>query len=264
MNSTPGLLADVVPSSFVDGPGNRYVVFLQGCSFDCLACHNPHTIGRHTTARSHRVEAADVADEIACVAPFLTGVTVSGGESTLQWEFVRDLFVELRERPATARLTRLVDTNGDTGPDVWAELLPVMDGAMVDLKAIDPEVHRVLTGHGNDLVLESIRLLDRTGGLAEVRLLVIPGVNDAAVHVDATARFLTGLTTAPTVNVLGFRHAGTREVARRFREATADDLLAVAARLRATGVDAIAPGAENVPIGRRTGTRLPSSACPSR
>lgn len=238
MSSTPGLLADVVPSSFVDGPGNRYVVFLQGCSFDCLACHNPHTIGRHATAFTHRVEAADLTDEIACVAPFLTGVTVSGGEATVKWEFVRDLFAALRDRPATAHLTRLVDANGDADPDVWTELVPVMDGAMVDLKAIEPDVHRVLTGHGNERVLQSIRLLDRVGRLAEVRLLVIPGVNDAPEHVDATARWLVALGSCPPVTVLGFRHAGTREVARRFREATPADLTTVVERLREGGVSA--------------------------
>jgi pyruvate-formate lyase-activating enzyme len=113
-----------------------------------------------------------------------------------------------------------------------------MDGAMVDLKAIEPDVHRVLTGHGNDRVLESIRLLDRVGRLAEVRLLVIPGVNDAPEHVDATARWLVALGSCPPVTVLGFRHAGTREVARRFREATPADLTTVVERLREGGVSA--------------------------
>ena len=55
MSSAPsGLLADVVPFSWVDGPGNRFVVFFQGCNFDCLACHNPHTIPPRTPRRPAR------------------------------------------------------------------------------------------------------------------------------------------------------------------------------------------------------------------
>lgn len=228
-----GLLADVVPSSYVDGPGNRYVVFMQGCSFDCLACHNPHTICRRPTARSRWVDVESLVHEIVDAAPFLSGVTVSGGEATLQWEFVLELFRRLRADPATAHLGTLVDSNGDAEPVVWTRLAEVMDGAMLDLKAIDPDVHRFLTGHGNERVLASIRRLAELDRLAEVRLLVIPGVNDAPEHLAATASFLGGLATTPPVRLLAFRHQGTREVARRLREATDDDIRRVEAALLA-------------------------------
>lgn len=232
-----GLLADVVPSSCVDGPGNRYVVFLQGCTFDCLACHNPHTICRRPTARSHWVDTESLVQEIAAVAPFLSGVTVSGGEATLQWEFVLELFRRLRAEPATRSLGLLVDSNGDAEPFVWTRLADVMDGAMIDVKAFDPEVHRLLTGHGNERVLASVRRLDALDRLAEVRLLLVPGVNDRADHLTATAAMLRELRSAPPVRVLAFRHHGTREVARRFREATADDVRRAEELLRAGGVE---------------------------
>lgn len=236
-----GLLADVVPSSHVDGPGNRYVVFLQGCGFDCLACHNPHTICRRPTARSSWVDVESLVHDIADLAPFLSGVTVSGGEATLQWEFVLELFRRLAVEAPTARLGTLVDSNGDAEPFVWTRLADVMDGAMIDLKAIDPEVHRFLTGHGNERVLASIRLLAELGRLAEVRLLVVPEVNDAPEHVEATATFLASLPGLTRVRVLGFRHRGTREVARRFREATDDDVRRVEAALLEAGLVTLAP-----------------------
>jgi pyruvate-formate lyase-activating enzyme len=232
-----GLLADVIPSSCVDGPGNRYVVFLQGCTFDCLACHNPHTICRRPTARSHWVDTESLVQEIAAVAPFLSGVTVSGGEATLQWEFVLELFRRLRAEPATRALDLLVDSNGDAEPFAWTRLADVMDGAMIDLKAIDPEVHRLLTGHGNERVLASIRQLDVLGRLAEVRLLLIPGVNDHEDHLAATAALLRGLRSQPDLRVLAFRHHGTREVARRFPEATSDDVHRAEELLRLGGVE---------------------------
>ncbi|MFN8022756.1 MAG: radical SAM protein [Acidimicrobiales bacterium] len=241
MSSTRGLLADVVPSSAVDGPGNRYVVFLQGCSFDCLACHNPQTICRRATPRSRWVDVESLVAEIGDAAPFLSGVTVSGGEATMQWEFVHELFRRLGAHPATSHLTFLVDTNGDAEPFVWELLAPVMDGAMVDLKAIDPEVHRYLTGHGNERVLAALRHLDRLDRLTEVRLLIVPGVNDRSDHVAATADLLASLSVPPPVKVLAFRHDGTREVARRFAEATPHDVDAVAAVLEARGLDVQRP-----------------------
>lgn len=245
MSSTRGLLADVIPSSAVDGPGNRWVVFLQGCSFDCLACHNPQTICRRATTRSRWIDVESMVREIGDAAPFLSGVTVSGGEATVQWEFVHELFRRLGSSAATSHLTFLVDTNGDAEPFVWDTLAPVMDGAMVDLKAIDPDVHHHLTGHSNERVLASLRQLDRLDRLTEVRLLIVPGVNDRPDHVRATGELLAGLSVPPPVRLLAFRHDGTREVARRFTEATPDHLAAVAAILEPFGLDLQRPASSS-------------------
>ena len=145
MSPPLGLLADVVPFSWVDGPGNRFVAFFQGCSFDCLACHNPHTIPLASVhARQVTVEA--LVGEVRPQAPFLSGVTVSGGEATLQADFVRAFFAALKGDPDLGRLTTFVDTNGGCAPEVWDALLPVMDGAMVDLKALDPDLHQRVAG----------------------------------------------------------------------------------------------------------------------
>lgn len=236
MSSTRALVADVIPASCVDGPGNRYVLFLQGCSFDCVACHNPHTICTRSTPTTRWASSEQVLDEVVAVAPFLSGVTVSGGEATLQWRFVLELFERLGEHDATRHLTRLVDSNGDAEPAVWDALAPSMEGAMVDLKALDTEVHRFLTARGNDRVLASIRHLDDLDRLAEVRLLVVPGVNDSSDQLSRTAEWLQRLRTAPPVTVLAFRHAGTRGVARRLREATDADVERVVAALAEGGL----------------------------
>ena len=99
MKAPPGQIADVVRFSWVDGPGNRFVVFLQGCNLNCLACHNPHTIPCQTP-RARVVEVADLIEEIRPLAPFLGGVTVSGGEATLQAPFVYAFFAALAADPA--------------------------------------------------------------------------------------------------------------------------------------------------------------------
>lgn len=210
MRSTPVRLADVVPFSWVDGPGNRFVVFTQGCPFDCIACHNPETIAPCGPGTRLTVVGA-VLEEIRAVEPYLSGVTVSGGEATAQWRFVRDLFTEVRADPQLGRLTTYVDTNGHALPRVWDELVPVTDGFMVDLKALDPEVHHRLTGRGNELVLDSIRYLHARGRLAEVRLLLVPGFNDSDEQLARTAAWLADLDPRLRVVVIGFRPHGVRD-----------------------------------------------------
>jgi pyruvate formate lyase activating enzyme len=210
MSSTLVRLADVVPFSWVDGPGNRFVVFAQGCPFDCLACHNPETIPP-CGERGRTATVDELLTQIRLVEPYLTGVTVSGGEATAQWRFVRDFFTAIRRDPLLRRLTTYVDTNGHALPRVWDELVPVTDGFMVDLKAFDPDVHRTLTGRGNELVLDSIRLLHARHRLAEVRLLLVPGFNDSAEQLVRTAAWLADLDTELRVVVLGFRRHGVRQ-----------------------------------------------------
>lgn len=228
-------LADVIPFSWVDGPGNRFVAFLQGCSFDCLACHNPETIPPRC-AETRDVSVAELIEEIRPTAPYLTGVTVSGGEATGQWRFVRELFLDLRHDHELGRLTRFVDTNGHALPRVWDELLPVSDGFMVDLKALDPAVHRRLTGRGNDLVLDSIRHLHAAGRLHEVRLLLVPGINDSLDQLARTADWLAALDPQLRVVVIGFRRHGVRPEHQHLVEATPELLLSAREALADRGL----------------------------
>lgn len=235
MSPRLGLLADVVRFSWVDGPGNRFVVFLQGCNLDCLACHNPHTIPTSSTvARTVTVE--ELLDEIRPVAPFLSGITVSGGEATLQPDFVRALFEAVKSDPGLATLTTFVDSNGAAPLSTWNRLMPVMDAAMLDLKALDPALHRRLTGRGNGRVLASIRHLARAGRLHEVRLLLIPGHNDAPDELRRTADWLLSVDPAVRVKVIGFRAHGVRSPARHWAEPTPEQLSSYGEILAAAGL----------------------------
>lgn len=235
MRSTPARLADVVPFSWVDGPGNRYVVFVQGCGFDCVACHTPETIAPRCYA-TRDATVGEVLEQIRPVEPYLAGVTLSGGEATGQWRFVRDLFTEVRGDPQLGRLTTFVDTNGHALPRVWNRLLPVTDGFMVDLKALDPDVHRRLTGRDNQLVLASIRYLHAHDRLHEVRLLVVPGYNDDADQLSRTADWLAALDPRLRVVVVGYRRNGVRPEHAPISEAGAELLLAARSSLEEAGL----------------------------
>ncbi len=236
MSASRGLVADTVPFSCVDGPGNRFVVFLQGCNFDCVACHNPQTIPGHEPVDDapgpRRRGVAELLDEIRVAAPFLSGVTVSGGEATQQAAFVHALFTALAADAELARLTRFVDSNGACAAETWDLLAPVMDGAMIDLKCLDPAIHRTMTGHGNAEVSASIRRLYALGRLYEVRLLLVAGVNDDPALLRRTAEFLADIDAAMRVVVIGFRRHGVRPHDPELAEPTAESLAAAAELVR--------------------------------
>jgi pyruvate formate lyase activating enzyme len=213
MSQPLGLLADVVPFSWVDGPGNRFAVFLQGCNLDCLVCHNPHTMPLQTP-RARSVTVAELVDEVRPQAPYLSGVTVSGGEATLQAPFVAAWFDALRADPATSALTRFVDSNGCAEDSVWDLLLPRTEGVMLDLKALDLGTHLELTGSSNFSVLRSLDRLALAHKLAEVRLLIVPGRNDSDDTLRRTGEYVASRAPGVPVRVIGFRPHGVRAAAR--------------------------------------------------
>ena len=273
------VVAGVVRSSVVDGPGHRYVLFLQGCNFDCLACHNPTTIGRcdacgvcidacsqnallsgsegtlvfdpvacddcgdclrvcpidaDPTVRPVSID--EIVTDVAAVAPFLSGVTITGGEPTRQLRGLVRLLRRLGEDPRVSDLTRLIDTNGSLDPDGWEELLPHIEGAMVDLKAATPARHRRLTGHDNAAVVDSLRLLHRHGKLTEVRLLVIEGETDGEEELACWAEAVSSVGPDLPVRTMAFRRRGTRPVAHRWPDTSAETMDRVRTLLTSFGL----------------------------
>jgi pyruvate formate lyase activating enzyme len=228
--TTGGYVADTVTFSCVDGPGNRFVVFLQGCNFDCVACHNPHTIPLATGEHFHTT-VADLLPRVRRAAPFISGITVSGGEATLQPDFLHELFSAVKADPTLGRLTCFVDSNGSCDEATWRHLAPVMDGAMIDLKCFDDVIHQQMTGQSNEPVLHSIRLLHEMGLLDEVRLLILRGVNDDPALLRRTAEWLAAVDPTMRIKLIGFRAHGARPHEPALEEPTHDALQAIAALL---------------------------------
>ena len=240
VGAVTGFVADTISFSSVDGPGNRFVVFLQGCNFDCVACHNPQTIPGHASVEGHHPvhrSVNDLVGDIRRAAPFISGITVSGGEATQQPRFLRALFAAVRAHPQLARLTCFVDSNGACELSVWDDLLSdgLLDGAMIDLKCLDESIHARMTGQPNHQVLDSIRYLAAHGALHEVRLLVLAGVNDDPALLRRTGEWLAAVDPTMRLKVIGFRAHGARPHDPPLVEPTRETLEAGVDVLRSTG-----------------------------
>lgn len=223
MKAPHAQVANFIPFSWVDGPGNRFVLFLQGCNFNCLACHNPQTIPLHTP-RAVEYSVDQVLDRIRESMPYITGITVSGGEATIHHEFLFQLFSAIKNSDEFRKLTTFIDSNGNAANEVWEKLVPVTDGVMLDLKALDDERHMELTGSSNAVVLDSIKQLASLGILYEVRLLLVPGQNDSDEQLIDTAVWLRSVDPAMRIKINAFKNHGVRAVARRWPEVSENDM----------------------------------------
>lgn len=180
---------NIIDMSVVDGPGNRTSIFFQGCQMDCIYCHNPETIARfnetmaysiadtNTVKHNNEILLYDVDTLVKRVlknVPFIRGVTVSGGECTLQHKFLTAFFKALK----SYKLTTFVDTNGVVALKSLTEFIEVCDAFMLDIKAFDEEQHREITSIGNTIVLENACFLAELGKLYEIRTVCIDGLDN--------------------------------------------------------------------------------------
>lgn len=127
------------------------------------------------------------------------GVTISGGEPLMQPEFT----VELLKRLKAEGIRTAVDTCGYVSPHILESAMPYTDVFLYDVKAADSKVHESLTGRSNELILDNLRLLTENGATVEVRVPLIPGMNDG--EMDAVAELLAPLP-VKSVKLLAYHH----------------------------------------------------------
>lgn len=192
-------------STGVDGPGTRFVLFVNGCPLRCLYCANPDTWhlrdGREVTVD-------EVMAEIGKYRSFVTaaggGVTVTGGEPLLQPAFTGAVLRRCKE----AGLHTALDTSGFLGARADDELLADTDLVLLDIKSFDVAAYRELTGGELAPTLDFATRLDRLGIPVWIRYVLVPGRTDAPGPIDGLARFLSGLGNVDRVDVLPFHKMG--------------------------------------------------------
>ncbi len=191
----------------VDGPGIRFVIFLQGCPMRCQYCHNPDT-WKPCTGEKRTVES--LLEEYDGLKEFLKsgGITVTGGEPLMQMEFVTELFREAKKRG----IHTCVDTSGifyrESNRNEYDELMKYTDLVMLDIKHIDDEEHKKLTAQSNKHIFEFAEYLRDIGKDVWIRHVVVPGITLKEKPLHDLGYFLGGLTNLKALDVLPYHTMG--------------------------------------------------------
>ena len=194
----------------VDGPGVRFVVFMQGCPMRCQYCHNPDTWQMNTgSVRSTE----SLIREYERNAAFYSkgGITVTGGEALMQLDFVLELFQMAKKK----NIHTCLDTSGVTyrpGESSYNQkldaLMAVTDLVLLDIKHIDPEGHKVLTGHDNAGILAFAKYLEEKQVDVWIRHVVVPGITDDPALLTRLGTFLGTLSNVKALDVLPYHIMG--------------------------------------------------------
>ena len=195
----------------VDGPGIRFVIFFQGCPMRCKYCHNPDT---WQVGGGREVSAEDAVKEALKYKSYFGqkgGVTATGGEPMLQLPFLTELFSRLKAKGVHTCL----DTSAAPFPaeehadrSAFDELLNVTDLVLLDIKHIDEEAHRALTGRSGAHARAFARYLSERGKPMWIRHVLVPGITDDDGALLRLKAFIDGLKTVEKVEVLPYHTLG--------------------------------------------------------
>jgi len=185
----------------VDGPGVRFVFFMQGCPMRCLFCHNPDSINQSggTTITVNEAER-----EVLRYRNFIQGVTFSGGEPLLQAEFV----AELARRLGRAGLSVAIDTAGAPDLPLCTEAIDAADLLLLDIKAASDDLARKLTGYSSRRAFHTLDYCEHTGKRVWIRHVLIPGWTLKSRQLEALARRLRPYKCVELIELLPFHQLG--------------------------------------------------------
>lgn len=212
MENCKGIVNSIESFGSADGPGVRFVVFMQGCDFRCKYCHNPETWKKN--GKEYTV------DEIINLALKYKsywgkdkksgGITVSGGEPLIQIDFLIELFKKAKEY----NIHTAIDTSGYpfNSSEEFNKKLEILvkytDLFLVDIKAYDEELHRYITGHTNKNILEFLNYLSQKNKDVWIRHVLVPTITDTDENLNNIANFVKTLKNVKRVEVLPYHKLG--------------------------------------------------------
>ncbi len=192
----------------VDGPGIRFVVFLQGCPMRCQYCHNPDTWDINA-GKDYSVE--QLLSEIRKYKHYFGnngGVTISGGEPLVQIDFVIKLFKVLKAE----KIHTCIDTSGvlfnPSNTEKIEELLKYTDLVLLDIKHINPAKHKQLTGFNNENILSFAKFLNTLNKPVWIRYVLVPTLTDDTAALVELRNFLNTLSNVEKIEVLPYHSLG--------------------------------------------------------
>lgn len=190
----------------VDGPGIRFVIFMQGCALKCKYCHNRDTWDING---GNLISVDDLLDKIerykSYILPSGGGVTVTGGEPLLQVKFLINLFKELKKR----NIPTAIDTSGIVNiTDDIKELLSLTDLVLLDIKHINDEKCKDLVGFSNKKELEFARYLSDNNIPVWIRQVIIPGITDDEKDLLDLKQFVSSLNNVKKIELMPYHELG--------------------------------------------------------
>lgn len=179
----------------------------------CINCDKCVALCPHSsTPKAKHYTAEQLYKRIMTVKDFIQGITISGGECTLQWQFIKELFEIIK---GSSELTTFIDSNGYIEDVALDNLIPLTDGFMLDLKGVSPDVHNSITEQPNHKVINSIEKIFKAGRMHELRYVVVPGVNDEENEIIKLGVLVNSLDRNIRTILIPFRNFGVKG---RYRE----------------------------------------------
>lgn len=211
MGQVKGRIHSVETFGLVDGPGVRYVVFLQGCRMRCKYCHNPETWKPDEGELKTAQEVFDKAYRYRSYWKNNGGLTVSGGEPLLQIDFLTELFTLAKEKGIHTTLDTSAnpfDPDSAEFMDQFEKLMEVTDLVMLDIKEMDPEKHKALTGQTNENILALADWLNEHGKPMWIRHVLVPELTDDEAGLQALREKLDRWSNVERVEILPYHTLG--------------------------------------------------------
>lgn len=211
MNDIIGYVNQYESMGNLDGPGTRFVIFLQGCSLRCQYCHNPETF-QCSKDDEYAQSVSQVIEKISKLKSYYLngGVTISGGEPLLQMDFIIELSKQIKKQLG---LHVAIDTAGapfnidnKLFMDKFNQLLEYVDLFLVDIKHIDSEKAKAITGQSNKNALNLLNYLNKVDKPVWIRYVLVPGVSDDIEDLQKTGRFITRLSNIENVDILPYHN----------------------------------------------------------
>ncbi len=205
-NNKIGYIHSIETMGLVDGPGIRFVVFMQGCPLRCLFCHNPDTWNPNIGIE---ITPLELVEKIERYKPYFNdngGVTFSGGEPLLQSEFLIECLKLCKER----NIHTCIDTSGVGGKNI-KEVLRYTDLVMWDIKAFEAKEYETMTGIKIEDSLQFLEQCQKMNVNMWIRQVIVPGINDNEDYIERLASFLKPLRNILKIEFLPYELLGVHK-----------------------------------------------------
>jgi len=202
-----GRISSVETLGTLDGPGIRFVVFLQGCKLRCLYCHNPETWDINREVED--ISAQDLVKRIEKYKNYFGkdgGVTFSGGEPLLQPEFLLECLKLCKEK----NIHTCLDTAGFGFGD-YEEILNYVDLVILDVKAVEKEEYKQITGQNMDKFCEFVEICQKLNKNLWLRQVIVPNINDDKEHILKLKNFAASIKNVKKVELLPYKTIGVHK-----------------------------------------------------